>query len=123
MQYSTVITNDITMTSCFLTAGVTVVACYATKVSLLLKQAENCPSLRVVIKLGGDITEEEKKEAFKNHLLIHTIAEVEVRRGRVREGGKFEVERREEVGGWAECTLRVFWDVVIVLPSLPPSRL
>ena len=110
MQYSTVITNDITMTSCFLTAGVTVVACYATKVSLLLKQAENCPSLRVVIKLGGDITEEEKKEAFKNHLLIHTIAEVEVRRGReggrgrVREGGKFEVERREEVGGVLECT-------------------
>ena len=82
------LTNNIIMTSCFLTACVTVVACYATKVSLLLKQAENCPSLRVVIKLGGDITEEEKKEAFKNHLLIHTIAEVEVRRGRVREGGK-----------------------------------
>ena len=66
VQYSTVITNDIIMTSCFLTACVTVVACYATKVSLLLKQAENCPSLRVVIKLGGDITEEEKEEAFKN---------------------------------------------------------
>ena len=85
---SPVITNDIIMTSCLLTACVTVVACYATKVSLLLKQAENCPSLRVVIKLGGDVTEEEKEEASKNHVLIHTIAEVEVRSGRERKVGR-----------------------------------
>ena len=100
------------MTSCLLTACVTVVACYATKVSLLLKQAENCPSLRVVIKLGGDVTEEEKEEATKNHILIHTIAEVEVRSGREggREGGGEGDKGRKREGGRREGEGRREWE-------------
>jgi len=58
-------------------ACITVVACNASKVSLLFKQAESCTSLRLIIKLGGAITEEEKEKAQQIGISIHTIQEVE----------------------------------------------
>ena len=70
-----------------LPACITVVACNASKVALLFKQAESCPSLRLIIKLGGAVSEEEKEKAAQIGISIHSIQEVEVRREGVRMGG------------------------------------
>ena len=59
-------------------ACISVVVCHATKVPLLFKQAETCPSLRVLIKMGGPITEEEKEQATKTGITIYAMEEVEV---------------------------------------------
>jgi len=72
-----------------------VVACNASKVSLLFKQAESCTSLRLIIKLGGAVTEEEKEKADQIGISIHTIQEVEVRKEGEREGGGREEGGRE----------------------------
>ncbi len=60
-------------------AVIPVVVCHATKVQLLLDQAENCPSLRLIVKMGGQVTEEEKEQATKTGLTVTTFEEVEVR--------------------------------------------
>ena len=75
------------------------VACNASKVSLLFKQAESCTSLRLIIKLGGAITEEEKEKAQQIGISIHTIQEVEVRKEGEREGGGREGGTREKKEG------------------------
>ena len=55
----------------------TVVVCSAAKVQLLFRQAESCPSLRLIVKMG-DVTEEEKEQAEKIGLTLVTMEEVEV---------------------------------------------
>ena len=55
----------------------TVVVCNAVKVQLLFKQAESCPSLRLIVKMG-DVTEEEREQAKKIGLTLVTMEEVEV---------------------------------------------
>ena len=55
----------------------TVVVCSAVKVQLLLKQAESCPSLRLIVKTES-VTEEEREQAKKIGLTLVTMEEVEV---------------------------------------------
>jgi len=90
-----------------------VVACNASKVSLLFKQAESCTSLRLIIKLGGAVTEEEKEKADQIGISIHTIQEVEVRKegehqgvlGTLLEFGRCPFPTRAELRGSKRRTL------------------
>ena len=47
------------------------------KVQLLFKQAESCPSLRLIVKMG-DVTKEEREQAEKIGLTLVAMKEVEV---------------------------------------------
>lgn len=53
-----------------------VVVCYETKVKLLFKQANACKTLRMIIKIGSSVTEEEKSLSKETGITIHTIDEV-----------------------------------------------
>ena len=58
-------------------ACITAVVCSQKNLKLLFKQAESCPSLRLIVKMG-DVTEEEKEQAEKIGLTLVTMEEVEV---------------------------------------------
>ena len=51
--------------------------CSPVKVQLLFKQAESCPSLRLIVKMG-DVTKEEREQAEKIGLTLVAMEEVEV---------------------------------------------
>ena len=67
--------------SCPPLATITVVVCHSSKVGLLFNQAEKAPSLRMIIKMDGEITAEERQRSEETGLGIHTMAEVQVRGG------------------------------------------
>lgn len=54
------------------------VVCQDNKVSLLFKQAESAPVLRTIIKMGREVTSEERETANRLGLSIYTLEEVEV---------------------------------------------
>lgn len=56
-----------------------VVVCHESKVELLLKQAEASPVLKTIIKIGGEVTTEERELANKTGITIYTFQEVEVK--------------------------------------------
>ena len=64
--------------SCF-SATISVAVCHESKISLLLKQSDSCPSLRTIIKIGGEVTAEEKQKAADIGLDIYSFQKVEVR--------------------------------------------
>ncbi len=66
------------------------VACHSSKVSLLFDQAEKAPSLKMLIKLDGAVTEEETQRSNETGITIRTMEEVEVSVvTRMVEGGGF----------------------------------
>ena len=66
---------------CLSPATIAVVVCHSTKVGLLFNQAEKAPSLRMIIKMDGEITAEERQRSKDTGLAIHSMAEVQVRGG------------------------------------------
>lgn len=59
-------------------ASISVVACHSNKVSLLFDQAEKAPSLKIIIKIDGSITEAERQRSTESGLSLYTMEEVEV---------------------------------------------
>lgn len=60
----------------YLIGCIPVVVCYETKVKLLFKQAEACKSLRMIIKIGSSVNEEEKALSKETGITIHTMDDV-----------------------------------------------
>ena len=60
-------------------ACVSVVVCQDSKVNLLFKQAESAPVLKTIVKMGEEVTAEERETANGLGLSIYTFQEVEVR--------------------------------------------
>ena len=59
-------------------ACVSVVVCQDAKVELMFKQAEAAPVLKTIIKMSGEVTEEERAQSSKTGIAIYTFKEVEV---------------------------------------------
>ena len=43
---------------------------------LLFKEAQRCESLRIIVKLGNDVTDDEKQRSKETGITIHTMDEV-----------------------------------------------
>ena len=52
------------------------VLCHASKLETLIKELNNCPTLRLVIKMGGALTEQDKGTA--EQIKMYYMEEVEV---------------------------------------------
>lgn len=53
--------------------------CQAPKLEILSQQASQCPSLKVVIKMGSEVVSEEEREMVeKSDLKVYSMREVEV---------------------------------------------
>ena len=51
--------------------------CHASKMDTLLKHREDCPSLQIIIKIGGGDIAEGEREKFEQ-MKLYTLKEVEV---------------------------------------------
>ena len=58
-------------------ADISVVVCDASKLSILLEKADQCPKLKHVVKIG-DVSEEDVQNAGKFGITIKSFKEVEV---------------------------------------------
>ena len=54
------------------------VVCDAAKISLLLDKADQCATLKTVVKIGSPVTEEEKSRGEKLNIRIINFTELEV---------------------------------------------
>lgn len=54
------------------------VVCQESKLEALYGQAQNCPALRTVVKIGSEVSEEERELAEKNGLKLYSMDQVEV---------------------------------------------
>ena len=54
------------------------VCCHGSKLEVLFKQSKNCPALRIVVKMGSEISPEEKEMAEQNGVKLFSMDEVEV---------------------------------------------
>ena len=62
-------------------AEIQLVVCQESKLEALYAQAQNCPSLRLVVKIGSEgVSEEEKELAEKNGVKLYSMDQVEVYR-------------------------------------------
>lgn len=61
-------------------AEIQLVMCQESKLEALYAQAQNCPSLRLVVKIGSEVSEEEKELAEKNGVKLYSMDQVEVER-------------------------------------------
>ena len=59
-----------------------VVICGANKVAGILKQTKNCPSLKLVVKIGAPPTKEEAEQADAASVMLKSFEEVMVSEGR-----------------------------------------
>ena len=62
-----------------------VVVCGANKVAAILKQAKQCPSLKLVVKIGAPPTKEEAEQADAVSVTLKSFEEVVVSLGKERE--------------------------------------
>jgi predicted Zn-dependent protease len=62
----------------FDSADISTVVCHETKVPFLMANAERCQNLKRIIKIGNDVTDEEKKEAKEHGIEIVSFAQLEV---------------------------------------------
>ena len=59
------------------TADISVVVCDASKLSILLEKADQCPNLKHIVKIG-DVSEEDVQNAGKFGITIKSFKDVEV---------------------------------------------
>ena len=59
------------------TADISVVVCDASKLSILLEKADQCPKFKYIVKIG-DVSEEDVQNAGKFGLTIKSFKDVEV---------------------------------------------
>ncbi|EDO46335.1 predicted protein [Nematostella vectensis] len=58
-------------------AKMSMVVCDAAKIPLLLQRADQCPTLKFIIKINPDVTSEEKQEGERNGIKIISFSDVE----------------------------------------------
>ena len=62
----------------FSPAEIQLVVCQESKLEALYAQAQNCLSLRLVVKIGSQVSEEEREQAEKNGVKLYSMDQVEV---------------------------------------------
>lgn len=55
------------------------VVCDATKISVLLDQASQCPTVKNIVKIGPPVSDEEKSKGDKFNVNVINFSELEVR--------------------------------------------
>ena len=63
---------------CFILAELSTIVCNEDKVSLLLEQAHSCKGLKNLVKIGSQVTQEQREKAKGLGLKLISLADLEV---------------------------------------------
>lgn len=83
---------------------------------LLFNQAQSCKSLRIIIKIGNPVTDEEKQRSKETGIIIHTMDEVLVCLATQWEGEELLSYLSDKNGGCL-CVWHEMWHDSGMLPS------